>query len=487
MERLTGLDASFLYLETPTQHMHVAMTAVLDPSEMPGGYAFEKIQALIASKVHELPPFRRRLVEIPFHLHHPLWVNDPDFDIIHHVRSVQCPAPGGAKELAEICGRINSSPLDRSRPLWEMWVIEGLEDGRFAMLCKVHHSAVDGSTGAGLLVHLFSMSRETPEPPPPHPVEAEEIPSDVDLIAYAAASRMKQPAELLKLARETFHAVGDVVNRRREHTHAEGATPLAAPPTPFNHPIGPRRAVAFSRLSLEGLKEVKNICGVKLNDVVLAVCAGALRCYLDGRDELPTLPLTAVVPISVASDPNARGTNKVSTLFTSLATNIDDPVARLMTIRRSTQGAKEEHKAIGATLLQSWAEFAAPQTFHMAARAYTHLKLADKHRPVGNLVVSNVPGPPFPIYLAGAELVAAYPMGPVMEGFGLNITVMSYRGTIDFGFMAAADLVPDVDALASCIEPAFEALLQEARSLKETPPAAKKKPPARRPRARARR
>ena len=460
MERLSGLDASFLYLETPKMHMHVAMAAVLDPANMPGGYSFEKVQNLIESRVHRLPAFRRRLVEVPFELHHPVWIDDPDFDIIRHVRRVACPAPGGRKELGEICGRIASTPLDRSRPLWEAWIIEGIEGGRFAVMTKVHHAAVDGASGAGLLVHLFSLNPGEAAPPAGvgPAFRGEGVPSQLDMVRDAVVSRVKQPVEFVKLVAQTASAIAGVAKHRQEADALVGGTPLRAPRTSFNGALSARRDVAFAQLPLEGLKRIKDRYDVKLNDVVLAVCAGAVRRYLQGRGELPADPLVAVCPMSVKSVQPGLGSNHVSGMFTSLATDIDDPVERLMAIRAATMGAKHEHQAIGADMLQNWAEFAAPTTFHLASVFYARWRLAEKHRPIHNLVISNVPGPQVPIYLAGAKLVAVYPMGPVMEGAGLNVTVMSYDGHVDFGFMVAADLVPDVWSLSAGVQPAYEEL-----------------------------
>lgn len=474
MERLSGLDATFLYFETSQQHMHVTMVAVLDPSGMPGGYSFDAIQNLIASRIHLLPPFHRRLMRVPFDLHHPVWVEDPDFDIIHHVRRVSCPAPGGPRELAAICGRITSTPLDRSRPLWEVWVIEGLADGRFACLTKVHHSAVDGASGADLMVHLFSVERNAGVPlPPAAPPSQERLPTEMELVRDAIASRVKQPFEMAQLARRTVERVAGVVKRRRDPESSVGAIPLTAPRTRFNGAITAQRSVAFARVPLAPVKAIRRAFGVTVNDVVLAICAGTLRRYLDRHGELPRDPLIAVCPISVRDDKAAdgahaaartrtRSANRVSAMFTSLATHLEDPVERLKAIQSVTRGAKEEHNAIGADMLQNWAEFAAPTVFSLAARVYARMKLADRHRPVHNLVISNVPGPPFPLYLAGAELVSAYPMGPVFEGAGLNITVMSYMGSLDFGFNASAVSVPDIWELAGCVQPAFEELAAAA-------------------------
>src|SRR5258706_724367 len=293
MERLSGLDATFLYFETPQQHMHVSIVAVLDPKDMSGGYSFDKVHDLIASRLHLLPPFHRRLVQVPFNLHHPMWVEDPHFDIIHHVHRVSCPAPGGPRELAGICGRINSTPLDRSRPLWEVWVIEGLADGRFACLTKVHHSAVDGASGAELMVHLFTMDRSPIPPPPPSKAIIEQVPSDREMVRHAIVSRVKMPVEMVQLAKRTIAAVSDVVKMRRDPETSSGATPLTAPRTRFNGAITAQRSIAFAKLPLNGVKNIRKAFGVTVNDVVLAICAGTLRKYLLAHNELPKTPLIA--------------------------------------------------------------------------------------------------------------------------------------------------------------------------------------------------
>ncbi len=466
MERLSGLDASFLYFETSQMHMHVSIVAILDPRDAPGGFSFDKVQDLIASRLHLLPPFRRRPVPVPFDLHHPLWVEDPDFDIIHHVRRITCPAPGGRKELAAICGRITSTPLARSRPLWEVWVIEGLKRGRVAILTKVHHCAVDGASGAELMVHLFSIDRETPTAAAPVHVPGEKIPTDTELVKHAVVERARTTLEWVGLARRTVRAVRSVARLRRTPDADVGATPLTAPRTRFNGAITAHRSVAFTRVPLAEVKAVRKALGATVNDVVLAICGGALRRYLDEKGELPREPLVAVCPISVRETGSPRpSNNKVSGMFTSLATDVADPIERLRVIQRVTRGAKVEHNAIGADMLQNWAEFAAPTTLALAARFYTRMKLADRHRPIHNLVISNVPGPPVPLYLAGAELVAAYPMGPVFEGAGLNVTVLSYQGSVDFGFNAASNAVPDLWGLADCVQGAFAELAQAARPL----------------------
>ena len=459
MQRLSGLDATFLYLETPTLHMHVAMTAVFDPSSMPGGYSFERVKDFIGSRVHLIAPFHRRLVEVPFRLHHPLWVEDPEFDLDYHVRRIGAPPPGGPVELGRVAGQIASTPLDRSRPLWEAWVIEGLADGNVALVAKVHHCGVDGSAGAEFMVHLFDLDPAGDRPEPPEPIEPEHVPSDGELMYHAAASRMRARLDIIPLVGKTISSASQLIASRRDSARPSGATPLTAPATPFNASISARRNVAFSRIPLADIKAVKNAADATVNDVVLAICSGALRRYLEGIDALPDNSLLAVCPVAVApGDTAGESANSVSAMFTALATDISDPALRLAVISENTRGAKEDHHAIGADMLQGWTELAAPNTFALAARLYSSMNLASRHRPIHNVIISNVPGPPFPLYFAGAELKAAYPMGPVMEGAGLNITVMSYRDSVDFGFMVCDDLMPDVWDLADAVGPAFEAL-----------------------------
>jgi WS/DGAT/MGAT family acyltransferase len=460
VQRLSGLDATFLYLETPTLHMHVAMTAVFDPSTMPGGYSFDRVKQFIGDRVHLIPPFHQRLVEVPFRLNHPLWVKDPAFDLDYHVRRIGAPSPGGPAELGKVAGQIASSPLDRSRPLWEAWVVEGLADDNVALVAKVHHCGVDGSAGAQFMVSLFDLEPDAPGPEPVE-IETESVPSDGELMYHATVSRMRQRLNIVPMVGKTISSAASLIAARSNSERPSGAVPLTAPATPFNGAITATRNVAFSRVELADIKAVKNAADATVNDVVLAICSGALRRYLEGIDALPDSSLLAVCPVAVGADATTGpSANSVSAMFTALATDIADPALRLAVISENTKGAKEDHNALGADMLQGWTEFAGPNTFALAARLYSSMNLADRHRPIHNLVISNVPGPPFPLYFAGAELRAAYPMGPVMEGAGLNITVMSYRDSVDFGFMVCDDLLPDVWDLADSVQPAFEELYE---------------------------
>jgi diacylglycerol O-acyltransferase len=463
MERLSALDATFLYFETSAQHQHVCAVMVVDPSTVPGGYSFEKIKGHIAGRLHLLAPFRRKLMTVPLGLDHPVWVETNDFDLDYHVRRVGLPAPGTEEQLAELAADIASRQLDRSKPLWEMWIVEGLENGMVALVGKMHHSTVDGVSGANMMVHLLDLEPTGTRPPPEGVWVPERAPSELELFARGLVSRLRRPVQLATIIPKTIGSVVGFVRARRSHD-AGMPTPFTAPRTPFNVSITPHRIVSFTRTPLEDVKIVKRAFGTTVNDVVLAVAAGALRRYLEKLNELPSKSLMAVVPVSVRTDEekDIPGSNKVSAMFTSLATDIDDPVERLRRIAEVNKGAKEEHKAIGAGMLQDWAKFAAPTTFSLAARLYSALNLAERFAPVHNLVISNVPGPPFPLYFGGAKLLAMYPLGPVFHGAALNITVVSYQDIVCWGMIAGRESLPGLWELAAAIPDSLAELRKAA-------------------------
>lgn len=471
MERLSGMDATFLYIENPSHLMHVSMVSVFDVDDMPGGYSFERVRELVASRLPRIDMFRRRLVTVPFNLGHPIWIEDPDFDLDYHLRRVAVPSPGSLRELTDLAGDFVSRQLDRARPLWEMQVVEGLEGGRVGLLAKVHHSMVDGVSGAEMMVHLFDLEpAPAPVDEPVPDLSSERVPSDVEMVTHALVSSLKTPARLARVLPGTVRSVVGLLQTRRHATGPNMPAPFTAPRTPFNAAITPHRSVAVTRLNLDDVKAVKRAFGCTVNDVVLALCGGALRTYLDRLGELPESPLIAVVPISVRGEGSTEGSNAVSAMFTTLATDIADPAARIAAIHETTKGAKEEHKAIGADLLTDWAEFAAPAVFSRASRLYTSMKLADRHRPIHNVIVSNVPGPPFPLYLAGSRLQMLCPLGPVMEGAGLNITVLSYMDSIDIGLIACKELVPDLWDLAHAFDEAMDELITGAKGVESPAP-----------------
>jgi diacylglycerol O-acyltransferase len=467
MDRLSGLDASFLYLETPAQLMHVCGVIVLDPSTMPDGYSFDRLRAQIDSSVGNVPEFTRRLRTVPLGLDHPIWVHDKHFDIDRHVHRLALPAPGGYGELTELTGHLAGLPLDRSRPLWEMWVIEGYEDDKVVVFSKMHHATVDGVSGSNLISHLCSLEADAPPMALAGAPKYGREPRKRELFGRALVSTMTRPLNAVRLVTPSAQLITKTVGRARAGTAM--AAPFSAPRTSFNGTITSHRAIALANMDIEDIRQIKNATGTTVNDVVLAVAGGALRSYLLDRDELPASSLLATVPVSVrASSKRSTGANKVSALFAKLGTDTEDPLERLRDMAERNKNAKEHHQAISADSLQDWAEFAAPRTFGLAVRAYAGLKLPEKHPVVHNLVISNVPGPPVPLYFMGAEILALFPLGPVFHGAGLNITVMSNNGQMHVGIIACKESMPDVDDLVQRF-PVELALLKAAVVAQQTP------------------
>ena len=451
MDRLSGLDASFLYLETPAQLMHVCGLFVLDTSTMPEPYSFRYLQDQIEQAVRDVPTFTRKLRRVPLGLDHPIWVQDRGFDIERHVHRLALPTPGGYEELTALTAHLAGLPLDRSRPLWEMWVIEGFrgeEDGseRVVVFSKMHHATVDGVSGSNLISHLCSLSPTDPPLQLEEPAGFGREPGRRELLGRAVVSNLTKPVAVAKLVSPTTQLVSRTVSRARAGTAM--AAPLTAPRTSFNGTITGHRSIAFTDIDLEDVRSIKKATGTTVNDVVLAVAGGALRSYLADRDELPYSSLLATVPVSVhTSTRRQTGANKVSALFTKLGTDLEDPLERLAELSERNRHAKDHHNAISADSLQDWAEFAAPRTFGLAVRAYAGLGLADRLPVAHNLVISNVPGPPVPLYLSGARIEALYPLGPVFHGAGLNVTVLSNAGRLHVGVIACRESVPDTDDL----------------------------------------
>jgi WS/DGAT/MGAT family acyltransferase len=460
VQQLTGLDATFLNMETSTTYGHISGLAIFDPSTAAGDVGLEEVKGLIRDRIHLLPPYRRRLVEVPFGLDHPYWIEDPDFDLDFHVRHIGLPPPGDNQQLAAQVARIVARPLDRSRPLWELYLIEGLEGGYTAQLTKIHHSAIDGVSGAEILANLLDIS---PEPrvvePPDKAWKAESEPQQLEMLGRGLLNVASTPRKGIRLGLQSvrnlpavadqfgFRLPGtDLINRvtgRRPDVLSEAST--KAPRTSFNDAISQHRKFAFVSIPLDEVKEVKTAHGVTLNDVIMAMCAGALRRYLDKRGELADDPLIAMVPVSVRTEEQAgQYGNQVASMTASLHTHIADPVERLENIHQSMKIAKDKHHALPATIQQDFAEFAPPAVAARAARVIARAAVAEWGTLPFNVVISNVPGPQFPLYGVGAQLVANYPVSAINDGVGLNMTVQSYNGSLDFGLLACADLVPDV-------------------------------------------
>ena len=473
MQQLTGLDAAFLAMETKSVFGHVGSVTVLDPSTAPEPLTLDRLTALIEKRLHLIPPFRRRLAEVPFGLDQPYWIEDPDFDVEYHVRELALPEPGDDKQLAYQAARLHARPLDRSRPLWELYLIHGLAGDRKAIYTKVHHAAIDGVSGNDILAAVIDLTPEGRPDEDPPPWECDQQPGAVTLLAKSAVSLAKQPLRAARLSYGLAKTVPGlaksparphlpVIDRLlgRDAGVVLNRAPLRAPRTPFNRPIGPHRRWSFCTLPLDEVKALKNAAGCTLNDVVMALSAGALRRWLLDHDALPDSPLVAAVPVSIrAEEEKGKGGNRVSTMMAALPTQLEEPGERLAACHSAMKAAKEQFGALPADLLGDVTQFAMPAIAGQAARAAARLRLVERVSPF-NLIVSNVPGPPIDLYYAGCKITAYYPLSAIADGQGLNITVMSLAGGLHFGLIADRELVPDVDRMA-------EYLAEELDCLKE--------------------
>lgn len=460
MRQMSGQDAAFLYGETPNWHMHISGLIIIDPSTHPDGWDFDRFRDVLISRLPEIPQLRWKLVDIPFGLDRPGWTEDTDLDVDYHLRRIGVPQPGDRAELGALVGRLTSYKLNRSKPLWECWVIEGLEDGKIALLQKMHHSLIDGVSGAGLAEVLLDL---TPEPRAPNPgvrdsLTGEPVPSQLDLMMRGAFNTaVKTPFRVARFARQSVQQAIAAVPLATA-TGTAVTLPLQAPRTTLNADPSPHRAFANASVDLERVKRVKSAFNVKMNDVILALCASAMRDYLIEIGDLPDQPMTAQVPVSLRVEGDETAGNKVGSMTASLATDIEDPVVRLMAINASTAAAKEMREAMAVHQIMGVTETTPPGLIALAARMYTRNNLARFTPPASNVVVSNVPGPDFPLYIVGGKVESIYPMGPLLMGMSLNITVFSYCGHVDFGFMVSPDAVPDPFLIADGVERALAQL-----------------------------
>jgi diacylglycerol O-acyltransferase len=482
MRQLTSLDAQFLAVESSRTYGHVGGLAVYDPSTAPGGtLGYAEIRALVSERLHLLPPFRWRLVPVPLALDLPYWTEDEDFDLDFHIRESAVPPPGDDRQLAATVARIFARPLDRTRPLWELYVIHGLEGDRVALLTKVHHAVVDGVSGNEILSVLLDPSPEGREVPPPDGNEGgagRRRPGELEMLGRGLAGLARQPLRALRSVPTALpnltelpgaNAFPGVPTLSRAVTGARRAlggpqdpgvlqiTSARPPRTCFNGPISGHRSLAIGSVPLDTVKAVKDGAGTKVNDVVVAVCAGAVREFLLERGELPDEPLVAMVPVSVRGD-DEKGTfgNRISTMIVPIPTDVADPKRRLRRAHELLLSAKELHAALPANLLTDASTFIPPAVAALAAR--TTVGILGRTRPPLNLVISNVPGPREPLYIAGARLESHYPVSAVVDGVGLNMTVMSYLDHMDFGIVADRDQIADTWPLLHAVRRAVDEL-----------------------------
>jgi len=464
MQRMTGMDAAFLYAETPTMHLQSLGVIVLDPPAGGKPLGLRELTAVLTARMHLLPSFRRRAVSIPAGIDHPLWIEDPDFEIESHLHAVTVAPPGGHGELEAFVGQMASHPVDRSRPLWEMWLLDGFDDGSIAIVAKLHHAIMDGAGGAEMLASLFDLSPEPGDAErPAEPWTPDEVPRWATLVTSSLASFAARQARVPSEVAYTLSGLTGTVRTWISQRVSGTAGPLTAPRTPFNAPLSPRRVVSLHDVPLRAVVETKNAFGTKVNDVVLAASAAALRGYLAARGAVPDRPLIAAVPVADPANRTESGFgNSVSAMLVALPMDDLDPVERLRAARDRANASKQLSVAYGPEMLRHLTGFVAPAVLSSASRLYSGLHLAGLHPPVANLVISNVAGPPIDLYLAGARLRAAYPLGPVMEGMGVNITVLSASDELCVGIIADAELVDDVGELGERFTAAIDELHQLA-------------------------
>jgi WS/DGAT/MGAT family acyltransferase len=468
-DRLTATDASFLHQERQSSHMHVG--AVLLFEGPPPSY--EDLLEQIESRLHLVPRYRQKLAFPPLETGRPLWVDDPTFNLEYHARITALPKPGSMQQLRDLAGRIFSQRLDRSKPLWETWLVHGLEDNRFGLISKTHHSLIDGVAGVDLASVLFDVSpvpnKLDPEPwtPNPEPSAAELVAAGVkDAVrtplglAGRALAAVQRPGQTLATVRESAEGLGEVV--------WAGLNP--APSTPLNVPIGPHRRLASVRSELADFKAVKNAFGGTINDVVLAVVAGGMRSWLRSRGvRTEGLELRALVPVSIRTEQQqSEGGNRIAAMRGPLPVYVDDPVERLRIVSESMSGLKDSKQALGAEVIAGLTGFAPPTLLAQASRLNFSTRLF-------NMIVTNVPGPQFPLYLLGRELEALIPVAFLPEDHALAVAIMSYNGKVDFGLLADWDAVPDIDFVTTAIKESLDELLEAASASKLTGSRAKAK------------
>lgn len=458
---MEGVDAGYLYLETPTMHMHTLKVAFVEPSESFEPAYFSEV---VLERLGDLPAFRRRPLPAPLGLNHPLWVDDRPLDPTRHIVVHPVPAPGGRAGVEQLIGRIAGTPLSRDKPLWELHVTEPYDGRRIAVVAKMHHSLADGGAANALLSQVTDAVRNVEGPAPRHAPEP--TPSRPAQLRLALLDAVAKVVDLPDLVLSTLRGVVGVVRARRGSAVPVPRPILDAPRTSLNGPLTPRRGFATASVPLDDVRAVGKSHEVTVNDVVLGLVSGALREWLADRDEHPASSLLAGVPVGTdggafGGGPRLSG-NRVSNLFTTLATDVDDPAERLAVISATTRQAKLVHETLGPDMLRDWVEFTPPLPMSLAMRTYSRLRGAAMHRPPFNVVVSNVRGPGEQVTIAGATVVDLFSVGPILEGIGLNVTAWSYDGRLNFSLLGCPDLVADLRPIAAGLAPALDELRRSA-------------------------
>lgn len=462
MQQLSGQDASFLYFETPKAPMHIGSFLVYNPETAPGSFVrFKDILAHVESRLHLSRVFRQRLVHVPFNLDHPYWIDDDDFDLEFHVRHIALPKPGDWRQLCIQAARLHARPLDLTRPLWEMYVIEGLDNvegtppGSFAVLTKTHHAIIDGASGAEILGYLHDMEADPPNKPVAQPWKGEREPAAMELIVRTHFNNITQPARFFETVARSMPGMMKLgAGLTTQKIKPTGVVPR----TRFNGKITGHRVNDGRSFAIQDVKAIKNaLPGATINDAVLALIGGALRRYLDAKGELPKDSMIAMAPVSVRStDQGGTAGNQVSGMLVALGTHIADPMERLAHVHREALNSKAMTAAIGARTMTDYSQFIPSSLAALAARLYTEMGLSDYTTPIMNCVVTNVPGPQRPLYFAGAEAVKMVGLGPIYDGMALIHVVFSYCGEIAVSFTSCREILPDPGFYAECIQASYE-------------------------------
>ena len=481
MQQLTGLDASFLYLETANSPMHIGGLAIYDPSTAPGGkVSFKQIIANTAARARRVPVLTNTLVEVPLSLDHPYWRSDADFDPEFHIRHIALPKPGDWRQLCIQVSRLHARPLDRAHPLWEMYIIEGLDNiegyppGCFAVLTKMHHAAIDGASGVEIAAATHDLNAVVEENDQHVPVKRENVPSNLELIWRAQINSIKTPFRFISVARNTIpgfakFAAGLAKGDLNRVTNI--------PRTRFNTNVSPHRVFTAVQFELDHVKAIKSsIEGVTVNDVAIAICGGALRKYLSAKKELPARSLAAMAPINIRTkDKLGSAGNQVSQMTVRVCSDVEDPIERLLAVHHGTQQAKELTNAIGAKSMTDYAQFIPSTLSASAARIASRIGLANRGTPVYNCVITNVPGPQVPLYFTGAKMLSSFGMGPPIDGTGLFQAIGSYCGTFNIAVCACREMMPDPEFYAQCLQESFDELYAATLKLKKPKPTNQRK------------
>jgi diacylglycerol O-acyltransferase len=461
MRQMGGQDASFIYNEAPRMPQHIGGVAIYDPSTAPGPVTYKGILEHLRSRMATVPSTWERMVRVPFDLDHPWWVVDPDFDLEFHVRHIALPKPGDWRQLCIQAARLHARELDLDRPLWEMYVVEGLDNvegvprGSFAIVSKTHHAAIDGVSGAELASVMHDRTPDAEAEPAPDLPRGESLPSPFELVLRAGLNNATQPGRFAQFMLRSIPTLPNVANVSRR-----AEPPPTAPRTRFSGPVTAHRILEGRSFELEEMRRIKStVPGATINDAVLAVVAGALRRYLDSKGELPSEPLVVMAPISIRSEEEkgALG-NRVSAMVLPIPTDVADPLERLRVAHATTEVQKEIAGAIPAKTLTDFNQFIPWALAGLAARTSANLRLAGTAPPAVNTVVTNVPGPQEPLYLAGAKLVKQIGMGPVGDGMGIIHPVFSYNGEISISVTACREMMPDPEFYAECLQQSFDEL-----------------------------